>query len=82
MRPQSPFAYHSLRLASDRRWASAYRNGRSAAVARFGWGYGDADQDLVDAEVSETATDVDGVSAPVDLSLWRPPRRRENTWQG
>lgn len=41
MRLDSPFAYHSTRLASDRRWASAYRSGRAEAVHKHGLGYGE-----------------------------------------
>jgi len=82
MRPSSPSEYHSLRLASDRRWGSAYRKGRAAAVAQHGLGYGERDLDLADDGLEREMSGQPASPAPVDLTLWRPPRRREHTRQG
>lgn len=78
MQLSSPFAYHSLRLASDRRWANGYRAGRAAAVAEHGLGYGEPlMEDQSDAML------LDGPKADLlDFSAPRPARRREQTRQG
>jgi hypothetical protein len=73
MRVSSSSAYHSLRLASDRRWAGAYRQGRAAAIAAHGLGYGELPAEPGDASHTPPL---------VELSQRRPPRRREQTMQG